>query len=98
VTLGIVGGHEREDAVLQALLDDLGEAQDRGERRPELVAHRREERALGGVGLFGNRPRLLGFFEQPPDLVLVLVELPVRVRVVERDGRVRTPRLRITFR
>ena len=33
--------------------------------------------------------RLLGFLEQPPDLVLLLVELPVGVGVVERDGRVR---------
>ena len=35
------------------------------------------------------RARALGFLEQPPDLHLVLVQLPVRVGVVERDGRVR---------
>ena len=82
-------GHEREDAVVEPLLDDLGEAEHRGERRAQLVADGGEERALGGVGLLGGGPRALGLLEQPPDLVLLLVQLPVGGGVVERDGRVR---------
>ena len=82
----VVLRHQREDAVFEALLDDLGEAEHRGERRAQLVADRREERALGGVGFFGDGARLLRLLEQPADLDLVLVQLPVRVGVVERDG------------
>ena len=84
--LPVVLRHEREDAVLEALLDDLGEAQHRGEGRPQLVAHRGEERALGRVGLLGHAPRALRLLEQPADLPLVLVELAVGVGVVEGDG------------
>ena len=89
--LAVVGRHQREDPILEPLLDDLREAEHRGQRRAQLVADRGEERALGGVGFLGDCARLLGFLEQPPDLVLVLVELPVGVRVVERDARYTTP-------
>ena len=69
----------------EPLLDDLGEAEHRGERRAQLVADRREERALGGVGFFGRGAGALRFLEQPPVLVLLFVDLPVGVGVVERD-------------
>ena len=85
----VVALDQREDAVVEPLLDDLGEAQHRGERRAQLVADRGEERALGGVGVLGGGPRPLGLLEQPAVLVLLLVQLPVGGGVVERDGGVR---------
>ena len=87
--LGVTARYQREDAIFEALLDDLGEAEHGRQRRAQLVADSGQERALGGVRLFRRGPRALRFFEQAPDLVLVLVELLVGVGIIERDGRVR---------
>ena len=57
--LAVVGRHQREDAIVEPLLDDLGEAEHRGQRRAQLVADGGEERALGGVGFFGDGARPL---------------------------------------
>ena len=43
----------------QLRLQHFGKADDRVERRAELVAHRREELRLGDVGLLGVAPRLV---------------------------------------
>ena len=41
-------------------LHHLGEAEDGVERRPQLMAHLREEARLGDVGGFGAAARLVG--------------------------------------
>ena len=51
----LVRGRER---LLLVALEELREAEDRVERRPELVAHRREELALGGARRLGGRARV----------------------------------------
>jgi hypothetical protein len=63
--LAVVGHHAREDPLLEPLPDDLREPEHRGERGAQLVADRREEGALGGVGLLGGRARLPRLLEQP---------------------------------
>ncbi len=85
----VVRGDLGEEAVLEPLLDDLREAEHRGERRTQFVADRGEERALGRVGLDGGFTRAFRLLEQPPDLVFLFVQLAIRGGVVERDRRVR---------
>ena len=44
--------------IRELLAEQLGEAEDRVERRPQLVAHAREELALGLRRVLGGRARL----------------------------------------
>ena len=62
--LAVVFRNEREEALLETAANDLGKAQHGGERRAQLMADGREERALRGVGLFGGGSRLACFFKE----------------------------------
>ena len=56
--LALLGGERRVE-------QQAGHPDHRVHRRADLVAHRREERALRLVGRLGGRARLLGLVEQP---------------------------------
>ncbi len=60
----VVLRNHREQALFKAAANDLRETENRGERRAQLVAHRGEERALSGIGLFRGRSRVACFFKQ----------------------------------
>ena len=85
VALRVAGGDGREDDLVEPPADEPREADDRGQRRPQLVADARQEGALGRRRCLGGDPGRLGLLDRRGEGRRALDDAPLEGRLLGLD-------------